>query len=345
MPSMTASERPYRVATEDEFPILDVGPYLAGEAAALDALATQVRDALERVGFMMWVNHGLDWSVIENGFAGARQFHDLPLEEKLEMRVNEHQIGYVPMNFTFNEAHAVDSTKGLKRDASENLTYYQERSPDDPKVLSGERFRGLNQWPKEAHAPGFRESQLAYHAMMSDLGYRMLPVYARAMDMPGDFFDDYFKDPTIVVRMVKYPTVGALRDDQFGASSHTDAGFITMLPQSNQPGLQIKTPDEEWIDHPPMAQGMIVNSGNMLRRWSNDRFVATPHRVTTATTEDRYSLAFFFNPDLDDVIDPVEGCAGPDNPARYEPIRYGDFFADYLASTYTHQKGKSEAAE
>jgi isopenicillin N synthase-like dioxygenase len=148
-----------------------------------------------------------------------------------------------------------------------------------------------------------------------------------------------------VARVVKYLAFGALREDQFGASSHTDAGFITMLPQSNQPELHIKTPDGEWIDHPPMAQGVIVNSGNMLRRWSNDRFVATPHRVTTATTDDRYSLAFLFNPDLDDVIDPVAGCCGPGNSAKNEPIRYEDLFADYLASTYTHQRDKSEAAE
>lgn len=337
-----SEKRPYRVASFEEFPILDIGPYLAGEAGALDALAAQVRDALERVGFMMWVNHGLDWDKVDAAFAGSKRFHDLPLDEKMKLRVNEHQIGYVPMNFTFNQSHAVDSTDGLKRDASENLTYYQERSPDDPKVLSGERFRGLNQWPDPALAQGFRESQVAFHAMMSELGYRMLPVYARAMDMPADFFDDYFKDPTLVVRMVKYPAVGELRDDQFGASSHTDAGFITMLPQSNQPGLQIKTPDGEWIDHPPMERGVIVNSGNMLRRWSNDRFVATPHRVTTATTEDRYSLAFFFNPDLDDVIVPVEGCCSDDNPARHEPLRYGDFYTDYLAKTYTHQKDAAE---
>lgn len=337
--------RPYRTATQGEFPILDVGPWLAGEPDALEPLAAQVREALTNSGFMMWVNHGLDWNVIERGFEGARQFHELPLEEKMKIRVNEHQSGYVPMNFTFNEGHAVDGTGGLKRDASENLTYWQERAPDDPKVLSGERFRALNRWPDEALAPGFRTSQIAYHEMMSDLGFRMLPVYARALGMPADFFDDKFRDPTLVVRMVRYPAMGELRDDQFGASSHTDAGFITMLPQAREPGLQIKTPAGEWIDQPVVNRGVVVNSGNMLRRWSNDRFLATPHRVTTAVERDRYSLAYFFNPDLDDVIEPVESCCGAGDPARYEPIRYGDFFAAYLAKTYTHYQTPKAAAE
>lgn len=90
---------------------------------------------------------------------------------------------------------------------------------------------------------------------------------------------------------------------------------------------------------------MIVNSGNMLKRWSNERFLATPHRVTTATMQDRYSLAFFFNPDLDDVIAPVGGCCGPDDLPKYDPIRYGDFYADYLASTYTHQNRNDRPPE
>ncbi|MBO6781903.1 MAG: isopenicillin N synthase family oxygenase [Alphaproteobacteria bacterium] len=340
---MTA-ERPFRVATTDEFPILDIGPYVRGEDGALEDLAAKVRDAFERVGFMMWVNHDLDWDVIDNAFAGSKQFHDLPLDEKMKLEVNEHQLGFVPPGVSLNKGHSVDSTKGLKANAMQNLTYHGERAPDDPKVLSGERFRGMNQWPDDTVAPGFRESQLAYHSMMSDLGYRMLPVVARALEMPAEYFDDYFKDPSIVVRMVKYPAVGELRDDQFGSASHTDAGFMTFLPQSNQPGLQIKLDSGEWVDHPPMERGVIVNSGNILKRWSNDRFRASPHRVTAATTEDRYSLAFFFNPDLDDVIEPVESCCSEDNPPKYEPFRYGDFYADYLARAYSHKKAGAKAA-
>jgi isopenicillin N synthase-like dioxygenase len=335
--------RPYRQASAEEFPIVDVGDYLAGKEGALEPLAARFRDAFERVGFMMWVNHGLDWNVVERAFAGSKQFHDLPREEKLKIKVNAHQLGYVPMGTSLNKGHSVDGATGLKTNAMENLTYHQERAADDPKVLSGERFRGLNQWPDEAAAPDVRASQVAFHTMMTAMGYRMLPVIARALEMPADFFDDYFGDLTPVVRMVKYPAMGELREDQFGSASHTDAGFITMLPQSNQPGLQIKTPDGEWVDHPPMARSVIVNSGNMLKRFSNERFRASPHRVTMATDADRYSLAFFFNPDLDDVIAPVASCCTADNPARYEPIRYGDFFADYLAAAYSYIK--PQAAE
>lgn len=337
--------RPFRTASHDEFPILDVGPYLAGAEGALDALAAQVRDALERVGFMMWINHDLDQDIIKAAFAGSRQFHDLPHEEKMKLKVDKHQSGYVPMGLSLNRNSSVDGTKGLKTNAMENLTYYQDRAPDDPKVLSGERFRSMNRWPDPVLAPGFRESQMNFHAMMTDLGYRMMPVIARALEMPADYFDDFFKDPSVVVRMVKYPAMGELRDDQFGSASHTDAGFITMLPQSNQPGLQIKTPEGEWVDHPPMENGVIVNSGNMLRRFSNNRFLASPHRVTAATDADRYSLAFFFNPDLDDIIAPVASCCTAENPAQYEPQRYGDYFADYLAGAYSNQKAAARAAE
>jgi isopenicillin N synthase-like dioxygenase len=335
-------QRPFRTATREEFPTLDAGPYLAGEQGALEELAAGIRHALENVGFMMLVNHGIDWRIVDDAFANAKRFHDLPLETKLALKVNEHQIGYVPMNATFNQAAEVDSTKSLKRDVSANLTFYQERAADDPKVLSVERFRGRNQWPGEATLPGFRAAMLAYHDAMAALGYRLLPVYAVALGMPAAFFDDYFRDPTLVVRMIKYDAVGELRADQHGASSHTDAGFITMLPQANVAGLQIKTRDGEWLDQPVVPHSLVVNSGNMLKRWSNDRFLATPHRVTTAVEADRYSLPFFFNPDLDDVIVPVSSCCGDGNPAKYKPIVYRDWFAWYLSKTYSHQRQAAE---
>src|SRR3546814_13709689 len=100
--------------------------------------------------------------------------------------------------------------------------------------------------------------------MMSVVGYRMLPVYARALGMPSDFFADRFRDPTLIVRMVRYPAVGPLRADQFGASSHPDAGFTPTLPQARDPALTIKTPDGEWLDHPVVERGRVGTSGNIL---------------------------------------------------------------------------------
>ncbi len=336
--------RPFRTATREEFPTLDVGPYLAGEAGALESLAQELNRACCDVGFMMIVNHGVPQDIINDAFAAIARFHALPLEEKLALKVNNHQIGYVPMAYTFNEAAPVDgSEKVAKRDASENFTYNTDRTPDDPKVVSGERFRGLNQWPAPDRVPGFREAMVRYHETMTELGYRLLPVYAAALDLAPDFFGDYFKDPTTVVRAVRYPDVGELRDDQFGASSHTDAGFITFLPQAAEPGLQIQTRGGEWLDQPVVPGAFVVNSGNVLKRWSNDRFIATPHRVTTSVGRDRYSLPFFFNPDLDDCIECLPTCTGLDNPPKYEPFTYRDWYTWYLEKTYAHYQNKNAA--
>lgn len=339
-----ATTRPFRTATTAEFPLIDVGPFLAGEPGAIERTAGEVRAALSNLGFMMFRNTGIRQRLIEDAFAASRRFHALPLDEKMALKVNRHQIGYVPMAYTFNEAASVDGTRGLRRDASENLTFYQERSPDDPKVLAGERFRGLNQWPAEDRLPGFRKAMVDYHMALMTLGYAVLPLFARALGMPADHFDGWFKDPTCVIRMVRYPAIGELRSDQFGASSHSDAGFITMLPQADQPGLQIQTPDGEWVDQPIVPDAFVVNSGNMLKQLSNDLFKATPHRVTTAVDTDRYSLAFFFNPDLDDVIAPVSSCVSADRPAKYQPVVYRDWYTWYLEKTYAHYQ-QPDAAE
>ncbi|MGE0254405.1 MAG: isopenicillin N synthase family dioxygenase [Alphaproteobacteria bacterium] len=336
--------RPFRTATTAEFPLIDVGPYLAGEPAALERTGAEVRDALANLGFMMFRNTGIPRRLIDGAFAASRRFHALPLDEKMALKVNRHQIGYVPMAYTFNEAASVDGTKGLRRDASENLTFYQERSPDDPKVVAGERFRGLNQWPPEERLPGFRRAMVDYHMALMTLGYRLLPLFARALGMPAGYFDTWFRDPTCVIRMVRYPAVGELRTDQFGSASHTDAGFFTMLPQADEPGLQIQTPDGEWVDQPIVDDAFVVNSGNMLKQLSNDLFKATPHRVTTAVDRDRHSLAFFFNPDLDDIIAPVSSCVSSERPAKYQPVVYRDWYTWYLEKTYAHYQ-RRDAAE
>ena len=335
--------RGFRTATLEEFPVIDVGPCLAGAPDALEETAGEIRRAMESLGFMMFRNTGVSQPVVDAAFAASRRFHALPDTERMKVAVDRNQRGYIPMGGTLNEYTPVGSSAGLRKDASEVMVVWRERTPHDPKVLAGVPLCGLNRWPAETVVPGYRNAILTFLDAATTLGFRMLPAFARALDMPADAFDGFFRDPTVVLRLVRYPAVGEIRRDQFGSNPHTDSSFVTYLPQADIEGLQIQTPSGEWVDQPIVPGAFVVNSGNMLKRFSNDRFKATPHRVTTAVDRDRHSIACFFSPDLDDVVAPVAACVGPDNPPRYEPVAFGAWFATFLAGSYSHLRDRPAA--
>ena len=126
-------------------PVLDLAPYLAGEAGAHENLAAELRDALERVGFFFIVNHGVPQSLIDRVFAEAARFHALPLEKKLALKMSRHNTGYVPFGGGVSRASAIADAPKPNLNAA--FFMKRDRAPDHPDVLADIPFRGLNQWP------------------------------------------------------------------------------------------------------------------------------------------------------------------------------------------------------
>ena len=318
----------------EEIPILDLGPYLAGEDGALERLADELRYAQENVGFLFIVNHGVPRDLIKRAHANLVRFFDLPDDVKRAMP------NYVPPKSTIYVSSTVN--ENTKPDLNEMLRIVRERPADHPGVKANLKpYFGPNQWPDETLLPGWKAEMLEYYDAMEGLGQKLLPLYARALDLPADYFDGMFDDPLWTTRNQHYPAVES-EDNQFGIAPHRDHGFITLLPVTDTPGLQIQTQSGRWLPANTIEGAIIINTGEFLNRWTNGRFMATPHRVIPPK-KDRYSLAFFFNPDLDDIIVPVESCCPDEHPCKYEPLRYGDFFADYLAGAYSNQKGRAAA--
>src|SRR5262245_23883746 len=166
-------------------PILDARPYLSGEPGARERLGAELRWAFEHVGFYYLRGHGIPQSLIDATFAQAARFHALPLEAKLRVKVNEDNVGYLPMK--------VGQFPG--RQPSRNAAFFvrRDRTPDDPLVLARRRFHGLNQWPEVL--PGFREMALAYMQAMETLCRRLVPIYATALDLPPETFDGPYAEP------------------------------------------------------------------------------------------------------------------------------------------------------
>ena len=121
---------------------------------------------------------------------------------------------------------------------------------------------------------------------------------AVALDLPPDWFDKAFEDSQFSFRLSHYPPVAA-EPNQFGIAPHTDSNFMTFLAQTEVPGLQVRMPGGDWLDVPYIPGSFAVNSGDMLRRWSNGRFKSTPHRALPPVGRERYAIPFFLGPRFD----------------------------------------------
>jgi isopenicillin N synthase-like dioxygenase len=316
-------------------PSLDLAAYLAGDEAAREALAVQLRDIQENIGFYNIVNHGIPRSLIRQAYRELQRFFALPNDEKLKLKPTGGARGYIPPKSTVYVTSTVNqNTKG---DLNEVLILTRERPVDHPAVQQGLRFHGPNNWPSEDVLPGFKARMLEYYAAMEALGYKMLPIYARALGLPADYFDPLFRDPMWTTRNAHYPPV-APEDNQFGISPHRDHGFLTLLPLSDVPGLEIRTQSGKWLPADFVRDAIIVNTGEFLNRWTNGRFLATPHRVVPPSV-DRYSIAFFFNPTWDTVADPLPTCVSDENPARFYPVRMHDYLAYYVDRNFKKNAG------
>ena len=319
-------------------PVIDLAPYLANRPGAGEATAAELGRALQDIGFFVIVNHGIPSSLIDATFAEARRFHAQSMDAKLALRMNEHNNGYMMLG-----RYAVwtsDVNANDKPDLNEAFFVKRERPPDDPLVRAGRRFAGPNQWP--ASLPGFRDAVLAYTDVVDALGRQLLPLCAMALDLPPDTFDRAFAESQFSFRLTHYPPV-ASEPNQFGIAPHTDANFMTFLAQSEVPGLQVRLADGAWADVPYVPGSFAVNSGDMLKRWTNDRFKSTPHRALPPVGRPRYAIPYFMGPHLDTAIACLPTCQGPGNPPRYPPITYAAYLDWWYDANYNAARQRDVA--
>jgi isopenicillin N synthase-like dioxygenase len=328
-------------AAASQIPVIDFGPYFAGEPGALDRLAPQVRHACEQIGFFYALGHGVDEALIDRAFAASRRFHALPLDDKVALRLNENNIGYLPINASVQGASTVH--KATRPNQNESFFISHDRGADHPDVKAGIPLRGRNQWP--AALPDIQADMMAYFTALSAMCDRMLPAFAAALDMPADFFAPFFADEGHAnLRFLHYPPQPADEDNLFGQAPHTDNSFMTALARTDVPGLAVRLPSGEWFP-PPIVEGtFLINLGNIMRRWSNDRFLSTPHGVLNDSGADRYSIAYFHSPNPAAAIECLPSCVSADNPAKYAPAVYRDLVLEFYRANYFHQKGHASEA-
>jgi len=327
-------------ATTNQIPVIDYGPYFAGVPGALEKVAAEVKYASENIGFFYAFNHGIPQSTIDAAFAASQRFHALPMEEKRALSLNAANIGYLAPN-TSVQAHT-DVHKSTKPNFNESFFVSHDRGPDHPDVRAGLSLRGMNQWPPSL--PDIRAPMMDYVRAMDAMCNRMLAPFAVALGMPADSFDPLFANEAhVTCRFLHYPPQDPMEENQFGQAPHTDNSFMTALARTDVPGLAVRLPSGEWFP-PPIIEGTyLINLGNMMRRFSNNRFLATPHGVLNESGRDRYSIAYFHSPNPSATIAPLPSCVSADNPPHYQPAVYRDLIMEFFRANYFHQKGHKSA--
>ncbi len=315
-------DRAARSISKEQLPIIDLSRNLADVALALNT-------ACEDVGFFYIANHGVADELLRLVFAQSARFHAQPLDVKEKLAINPFHRGYIGAStYRLNEE--------LKPNLSESLVMMHELAPDDPELLAEKPLQGPNQWPE---LPEFRETMLAYSGAMEELGRRLFVAFAQALGLPNGYFARSFEKPTTFLRLLHYPPQPeGSPDEEFGSAPHTDYGAITMLAQDGAGGLHVRHRSGDWIEATPIPGTFVVNIGDAVARWTNDRYVSTEHRVINAGGGHRYSVPFFFDPHMDVTIDCLETCTNDVTPPKYPPVRYGDYLLSRLDAHYAYRK-------
>lgn len=325
---------------QGRIPVLDIAPTLAGTPGAAEGLAERIARTCEDTGFLVLSGHGIDPVLPAGCFEAAARFFALPEEEKLALKVGELNIGYLPTGAQVIRTSRVAEVK--KPNLNESFYIIRDRGPDHPDIVNRKPFVAPNRWPPDL--PGFREATMAYFTAMEALAQRLLPVFTMALGMPPDYLAGDFHDPTCTLRLIRYQPQPDPEEGRFGFAPHIDTNFITFLAQSALPGLEVRTREGEWLRPPAIPGTFVVNTAEMLGRYSNDRFAPTPHRVLNQNNEMRYAIPFFFGPDNDAVIRPVPSCVTAENPCRYEPLRYEDHRRKLNVTNFAHRQAQGAAA-
>jgi len=301
----------------DKLPVIDLEGLASGDEAALNRIAGEIGAACRTIGFFYVVNHGLAPALMRAAFAQSAAFFSSPLAQKQALAI-ERVGGNRGYSGLLHEA--LDPKRGA--DLKEAFNIGLELSPDDPEIVARAPFRTLNVWPDLSE---FRATLLAYFDACAALAGAIHRAFARDLGLPLDFFRDKFDRPMATLRLLHYPATPADAEDRIGAGEHTDYGNITLLATDEVGGLEARTRAGAWIAAPPAPGAFVVNIGDCLMRWTNDVYVSTPHRVVNRSGKERYSIAFFFDPNPQARVEAIPSCLAPGEAARYAPILAADY--------------------
>ncbi len=316
--------------TEDkvmnDIPVIDITGLYSGSSGERKRIAAEIGAACRGTGFFYILGHGVSSALMSDVFRASEGFFALAEDTKRQVLFSSAtgNRGYIPM-----KGEALDPTKPA--DLKEAFNIGLDLAPNDPEILAGARFRALNLWPS---LPGFRATMLDYFNAAWRTGLLLHEAFADDLGLERTYFAGHLDRPLATLRLLHYPSrPQQVEAGQMGAGEHTDYGCVTLLATDDAGGLEVRRRDGEWLSAPHVPGAFVCNIGDCLMRWTNDIYVSTPHRVVNPSGRERYSVAFFLDPNPDAVISCLPGCEENGEP-KYPPIRGDDYLQGKLDATY-----------
>ncbi|KAF9533183.1 hypothetical protein CPB83DRAFT_758302 [Crepidotus variabilis] len=332
-------------STFDEIPVIDIKAAFGDNEEARRELADLIRDACINVGFFYIKSHGIPEEIIDNTIAVAREYFSLPEETKIELDIHK-SLNY--KGYTALLGENTDSKGNGDLHEGFDLGWETPLNGNTSDVGSVPRkdgaMAGENVWPK--NPAGFKEAVLEYYHRALHVGKRLFPLFALALDLPENYFNDKTTKPAAIMRLLHYPPQDPTSFEkdpegrQIGIGAHTEYAdhylCFTMLWQDDNGGLQVQNMAGNWVDAVPIPGTLVVNLGDQFARWTNDIFKSTHHRVINRSGAERYSIPLFFGTDYDVLLKPIPTCLTPGSPYKYEVMTAGEYVKSRLEATYAH---------
>lgn len=318
-----------------DFPIFDLARFEKAGVAERAGLGAEVDGICRATGFLAISNHSVPQPVIDGAWTMAHAFFDQSAHEKQKARAPF--AGY-PYGYLGPGTEALAKSKGVETppDLKESFNGGPLAVPPgltDPEALAFCYAETI--WPDRPTS--FVDAWKGYYRAMEDLAARIMRVFAVALKLPEDFFDAVIDRPISALRALNYPeTSTPPQPGQLRAGAHTDYGSLTiLLPQEGSRGLQIHTPDGRWAEVPPVPGAFVINIGDLMALWTNDRWVSTLHRVVNVdgNAARRQSFAFFHQPNWDAEIRCLASCLAPGEQPKYAPVLSGPYLMSKFKST------------
>ncbi|KAF8817115.1 Clavaminate synthase-like protein [Phlegmacium glaucopus] len=340
-------------STFEEIPVIDIRDARSQDPVARRRLADLIRDACINV----LQSHGIPEEVIDNTVKAAKKYFSLPEAVKMELDIHKSPNfkGYTALL-----GENTDST-GLG-DLHEGFDLGWEPHPSANEGDTSRSARndgamtGANIWPDGL--PGFRETVLDYYHRVLQTGQLLFPLFALALELPENFFDDKTTKPAAIMRLLHYPPQSPTNFDpdgrQIGIGAHTEydhpqrpknnslSGCFTILWQDRAGGLQVRNTAGEWVDAVPIPGTLVLKyaATNQLAITIDDVFKSTLHRVINRSGIERYSVPLFLGTDYHVLLEPIPTCVSPGSPSRYEVITAGEYVKSRLEATYAHSSAE-----
>jgi len=303
-------------------------PAIDLSSSDVPALARAMDRACRDIGFIVVRGHGVPQTLVQAAFDAGFSFFDAPREVRESAVPPDRRVrGFTPM---LGQQLAGSLDKQTPPDLFERFRMGPFQFPPD--LYHRSRAAGWfapNVWPQGL--PGFQPALQAYYRAMEGLAAQLMRLFARALELQPDYFDRSIGRHISSLCLNHYPALDSpALPGQLRAGEHTDYGSLTIVTPTAAPGrLQVLTREDGWVEVEPAPGHFVVNIGDLMAQWTNDRWVSTLHRVALPDPKDgpqsrRLSLVFFHQPDDDALIECIPTCLAPGHAPLHAPTTSGE---------------------